>query len=437
MFKPIFLATSLMLLNAQAMANNVILIIGDGMDDQQISIARNYLQGAQGQLVLDKMPVRGSVKVITVDEENPSKKVYVADSANSASSIATGVNTSRGRISSTAKTNQHPVTIMELAKAKGLATGVVSTASVTDATPAAFISHSKHRGCEGPEQMEPGKLFYGMYKLDCDSDGRANGGKGSIAEQIVMGSTDVVLGGGLKHFDQESDYDSEHLLTKARVNGFSVLQDAQDLANIEGDRLLGLFSPSTMPVIWQGTTGAKAEKINGDLKAFSCEPNLGFNGMPTLQAMTAKALDTLARNDDSFILMVESASIDKQSHYRNPCGHIGELKQLDETVQFVLDFAKSHPDTLVLVTADHGHAAQIVPAGSLFGGQSTSLGRVALVDTPEGSQMAINYATSEGQAEEHTGVNVPIFGNDVAEGLVPSNLEQTDIFSIMKGYLGL
>ena len=73
---------------------NVILIIGDGMDDVQVTIARNYLVGASGRLTLDSLPVRSTAQVLTVDEENPSLPVYVADSANSATSIATGIVTS-------------------------------------------------------------------------------------------------------------------------------------------------------------------------------------------------------------------------------------------------------------------------------------------------------------------------------------------------------
>src|SRR5690606_15264485 len=81
---------SLILFTGQVQAKNVILIIGDGMDDHQITAARNYLYGAQGKTILDDMPLRSAVQVITVSEENPKQVVYVADSANSATSMATG-----------------------------------------------------------------------------------------------------------------------------------------------------------------------------------------------------------------------------------------------------------------------------------------------------------------------------------------------------------
>ena len=81
---------------------HVILIIGDGMDEQQITIARNYLKGAAGLLQMDKMPLRSAVQVLTIENREGGKPVYVADSANTATSMATGVVTSRGRISTRA-----------------------------------------------------------------------------------------------------------------------------------------------------------------------------------------------------------------------------------------------------------------------------------------------------------------------------------------------
>ncbi|MEY3018435.1 MAG: hypothetical protein RL336_1570 [Pseudomonadota bacterium] len=441
--KHTLLAITLSAISSAAFATapkNVILIIGDGMDDQQITIARNYLEGPANKLTIDNMPARGSVAVLTVDEDDPRKPVYVADSANTASAIATGVVTSRGRISSTAKDNKPVVTIMEMAAKAGMQTGIVSTASVTDATPAAFLSHSKYRACESPKMMDPEAKFYGLMKPRCDLDSKANGGPGSIAEQLVESQANIILGGGFKHFDQVSDSDGKHLLSKAEENGFTVLKDRDALMSTKGDRLLGLFSPSHLPVLWRGENGRKAERLKDNTDTFACEPEPKHEGMPSLKEMTEVALAKLT-NDQGFVLMVESASVDKQSHARKPCGHIGEMKQLNDTLDLAMAYADTHPNTLVLVTADHGHAAQIIPANSLFkslGTDNHSAGRVALLNTPSGAVMAINYATNDGDvSEEHTGVHVPLFGNDVAKDLFPNHINQPDLFSIMKDYLDL
>ncbi len=122
------------------------------MDEQQITIARNYLKGAAGQLLLDRMPLRSAVQILTTEERENGKPVYVADSANTATSMATGAITSTGRISTSPGTDKDFTNIVELAAAAGLRTGMVTTASVTDATPAAFAAHISFRLCEDPAQ---------------------------------------------------------------------------------------------------------------------------------------------------------------------------------------------------------------------------------------------------------------------------------------------
>ena len=132
----------------QAQGRNVILIIGDGMDDHQISIARNYLVGARGKLTLDRMPLRGVSQVLTISEQGA--PVYVADSANSATAMATGQVTSRGRIATSVGEGKRLETIAEMAHQAGFKTGIVTTSSVTDATPASFMAHINLRFAKTP-----------------------------------------------------------------------------------------------------------------------------------------------------------------------------------------------------------------------------------------------------------------------------------------------
>ena len=132
---------------AEARPRNVILIIGDGMDDQQITIARNYLKGMEGELLLDGLPMRGVAQVLAYADTTSNTPVYVADSANTATSMATGEITSRGRISTSPGADQDITTIIELAEQAGYRTGLVTTSSVTDATPAAFAAHVNVKWC--------------------------------------------------------------------------------------------------------------------------------------------------------------------------------------------------------------------------------------------------------------------------------------------------
>ena len=437
------------------LAKNVILIIGDGMDDHQLTIARNYLVGARGKLSLDRLPSRSAVQVLAVDESNPERAVYVADSANSATALATGVVTSRGRVGTSAGADKDIPNIVELAAAAGLKTGIVSTASVTDASPAAFYAHISYRACENPKMMQDA-LIYDRLRVDCSADLKVRGGLGSIAEQLISSPLDVALGGGLEYFQDKAEGSDQSLLVVAEEAGFEILQSLKELQNLSSDkRVLGLFAPSTLPVRLRGENGRAAEApepsllnyvhwSQGDVEQpapMRCEPEPSFAGTPSLKQMTDVALGQLSRNAErGFFLMIESASIDKKSHTREACGSIGEVAQLNEALDSALNFVVTHPNTLVLVTADHGQAAQLVPDESLFAGFNLPVftpGKLVRIITPENSILAVNYATNDIFAEEHTGVNVPLLANDQALGLVPSMLTQSEIFDVIKAYLSL
>jgi alkaline phosphatase len=219
--------------------------------------------------------------------------------------------------------------------------------------------------------------------------------------------------------------------------------------------LLGLFAKSTMPVRLQGENGREAQEPDpsllnslhpylGDVtlpEPMTCEPNPAFASVPSLKQMTDTALAHLAHNNDrGFFLMIESASIDKQSHERKPCGSIGELEQLEEALASALDFAQTHPRTLILVTADHSQAAQLIPYESLFAAYpipTYTPGKLARIITPEGSHMAVNYATTNFMMEEHTGASVPLLSNTEGQGVVPAFVQQPQIFTMVRDYLGL
>jgi len=426
-------------------APKVVLIIGDGMDDQQITIARNYLVGNGGRLTLDELPFRGAAQVQTITDDGADRPVYVADSANTATSMATGVVTSTGRIATTAGSDDDIATIMELAHAAGLGTGIVTTSSLTDATPAAFVAHVNQRFCQGPQGML--QTFGPMQmSIDCSQDYKMNGGLGSIAEQIAASDVDIVLGGGARFFDQPVEGSPDSVVTEAaQASGYSVIRHPEGIEGLDGnERVLGLFSPGTMPVRMRGVDGAQAElveKLDGQVRlpeAFGCEPNPEFSNVPTLAEMTRAALEHLD-GERGFMLMIESSSIDKQSHLRRPCGSIGELAQLDEALMLALEYSQAHPETLILVTADHTHAAQIVSeTGGFLAMNYASPGHYARVRTPEGSVMGINYATNDSPLQEyHTGGQVPVFADGPGIDALPAFMRQAEIFGVMTRHLGL
>src|SRR5262245_60892259 len=179
-------------------AKNVILFIGDGMGESEITLARNYALGAAGQFEgIDSLTFTGDVTTYSVQETAPSVPDYVPDSAATGTAWATGKKTSNERVSTlpgVTTPGSDPKTILELAQGAGYATGNVSTAEITDATPAVLDSHVPIRGCQGPADMAA-----------CPAYKKSAGGPGSIAEQTVDHGVDVVLGGGLQRFNQVID----------------------------------------------------------------------------------------------------------------------------------------------------------------------------------------------------------------------------------------
>ena len=173
----------------------------------------------------------------------------------------------------------------------------------------------------------------------CPADLKANGGEGSIAEQLASSSVQVILG-GRKHFKPEAEGERVTVAELATQQGFQVVTSREELLQATPTgRLLGLFSADTMPVRLQGEHGREAEapepsalnhlhRFLGDVTLpapMRCVPNPAAAEVPSLQQMTEATLARLSRdNDRGFFLMIESASIDKQSHERKPCGSIGK-----------------------------------------------------------------------------------------------------------------
>ena len=405
-------------------ARNVILLIGDGMGDSEITIARNYQVGAAGRLALDTLPLTGAYTTYSVQKADPTLPDYDPDSASTGTAWSTGHKTYDGAISVTP--DEKPVrTILELAKSAGYRTGDVTTAEIVDATPAVLASHVTSRDCKGPDNMAA-----------CPENDIANGGAGSIAEQETALQPDVLLGGGGAVFDQvvhAGRYEGLTVREQAMASGSDVVTTADEFAAADGRQpLLGLFAPVNMDVEWTGPTPTH----EGTAPAV-CTPNESRPAsQPHLVDMTTKALSVLNRQTRNaahgFFLQVEGASIDKQDHAANPCGQIGETVAFDAAVAAVLKYQRSHPDTLVIVTADHGHTSQIVEAGS------TTPGVTATLVTADHANMTINYSTTEYPgSQQHTGTEVRIAAKGPQAANVLGVTDQSDLFFTMRRALGL
>jgi alkaline phosphatase len=412
---------------------NVILLVGDGMGDSEVTLARYYGRGAAGRLNMDRLAFRGtSIHYVLSPGPGPSYAPnYTGDSAPTATAWSTGKRTIDGRLSqgpSSATTvpgsNAGFRTYMEIARDTGKATGDVSTAEITDATPAAPSSHISQRGCHGPADT----------RTTCPAEAKtaATAGLGSIAEQQVDEDFDVYLGGGRARYQQTlTAVGPTTVVDYAQTNGYTVVNDSAGMDAFTsiagGAKLLGLFEPINMttefaPLI-ASTTGA------GSTTTRCAETNRPASE-PSLSAMTRKAIDLLKTDPDGFTLQVEGASIDKRDHAADICGQIGETLEFDRAIGEALDFQADNPDTLIIVTADHAHTSQIIDADSTPA-TGASYGTVQTLD---GAPIRVTYGTANaGGSQAHTGAQVPVWASGPQAANIQGTIDQTDIFAVLNG----
>lgn len=406
---------------------NVILLIGDGMGDSEITVARNYALGA-GQFFkgIDALPITGQYTHYSLDKKT-GKPTYVTDSAASGTAWATGVKSYNGAIGVDIREQPHK-SLLELARAAGLATGNVSTAELQDATPAVQIAHVTGRKCYAPSSTTE----------KCPSNALENGGLGSITEQLINARADVTLGGGAKSFAETAkagEWKDKTLMDQAKARGYKVVTNLDEMQAVtkadDSAPLLGLFAEGNMPIRWEGPQASHYGNI--EKEPVTCKPNeKRIGSVPTLAQMTQKAIDLLKTKEKGFFLQVEGASIDKQDHAANPCGQIGETVDLDEAVQEALKFAKAEGNTLVIVTADHAHASQIIDA------EEKAPGLTQALMTKDGAIMAVSYGNSDNANDQgHTGTQLRIAAYGPRAANVTGLTDQTDLFYTISDALGL
>jgi alkaline phosphatase len=417
-------------------AKNVIFFLGDGMGDSEVTSARYYQYGAAGRMNLDRLPFTGFQTTWSVKPaaSAPFKPDYDPDSASTGTMWATGQKTideriSQGPSSAIEVPGKNLETVLERAQKRGKRTGNVSTAEITDATPAVLDSHISLRGCQGPQDAAS----------SCKQEIKAVGGLGSIAEQTVDHKVDVVLGGGRARFQQTISGGPDNGKTVAQSaarQGYTEVNDAAGLdAARRSDRpLLGLFTQGTMTTEWNGPQATRGDGT----PAQKCETNHRPANEPSLPAMTRKAIDLLKGDRHGFFLQVEGASIDKQDHAANACAQIGETIAFDNAIAVAQEFARTNPDTLIVVTADHGHTSQIV--GEDTSGTGNPTGYSNNLITADDQVMRVAYGTAGGAtpppvppSQQHTGTVVPVWGKGPGAAAVLGTTDHTDLFEVLGG----
>jgi len=318
---------------AKRAAKNVILFIGDGFSIAHRTAARMLSKGydeggkLKGKLALDDMPYMALLSTQGTDS-------IVTDSANSASAYTTGhkscVNALGVYCSRATSTLAHPAveTIAGIAKRHGIAVGAVTNSEVEDATPAAMVAHTRRRA-------------------DYDD----------IVHMFLDSKIDVLMGGGSPNFlprstpgsKRRDDADYIELFRRA---GYALATSKTEMqamaAQAATTKLLGLYNTGNV----DGALDLKFLK-KGSVAKFPDQPDV-------VEEMKA-AIEILSRNKNGFVLMVESARIDKYSHSMDAERAIYDAIMLDNAVKAAKEWAKSQGNkTLILATADHAHPVSII-----------------------------------------------------------------------------
>lgn len=454
--------TFCILMSQGVAAQNVVFFLGDGMGISTITAARIFAgqqQGAQGEefdLAFDRFDNVALIKTYNTDSQVP-------DSAGTITAIMAGEKTRIGVVGvgasverddcEAALANSLP-SIAEMAEARGLKTGIVTTAKVTHATPAGSYAHAPNRNWEDSASMP--------------AEAKAAGCT-DIAQQLLDtphgDGPDVILGGGRAHFLPNTEMDPEYSdKSGKRDDGrnlieqwlqakpgreyvwnrsdFLALQEQRAKQRSQG-QVMGLFEPSHMQ--------------------FEADRASDPAGEPSLLEMTQFALAEMQKSEQGYFLLIEAGRIDHAHHGSNAHRALGDTVALSEAVQWVVDHVDLR-DTLVLVTADHSHTMTISGyprrGNPILGLVETQPGQLAKdatglpyttlsyangsgykkrrPDLTEVDTTAVNYqqlGTIPMYSETHAGEDVAAFAVGVNADKVRGVMEQNALFEVMHGAL--
>ncbi len=454
-------------------AKNVILFVGDGMGISTITAARilegqnKGQSGEDNRLSFEEFPQAALVRTFSANQQ-------VSDSAPTATAMMTGWHANDGALSVGTEVADNEMdaskvaeysheTLLELAEAKGLSTGIVSTARITHATPAATYAHTPNRDWEYAGQMPATATLPDI-------------GAQLIARQRTGNGLEVVLGGGRGYLLDSGSTDPEYPDERGRRrDGRNLIREWQaaqpqsqyvwkrdDLLKVDvkhTDHLLGLFEPSHMQY--------EADRV-GDLA-----------GEPSLAEMTARAIEMLQKNRKGYFLMVEAGRIDHGHHAGNAYRALTDTIALSDAVRMAADMTRDN-DTLILVTADHSHVMTIsgypargnpilglvqapgasAPSKDAQGKPYATLSYAngpgfSVIDEKGGGRRDINPGRAQNLAdvdttspdfhqeslvgmgaETHGGEDVALFGHGAGSDVVRGVINQNEIYHIMRRALG-
>ena len=278
-----------------SLPRNIIMVIGDGMGPAYTSAYRYFSDNPDTSEIEETVFDRHLVGSSSTYPARVSG--YITDSAASATALATGVKTYNNAVGIDVS-KKEVQTVLEWAKLQGKKTGVVVTSQINHATPASYLAHNEHR-----------------YNYNEIADSYIDNGI----------KADLYFGGGWKYFIR----DDRNLVNEFKQAGFHYIDDYAGLSNIPPEKpVLGLFANSGLP--WA------LDDVNNN----------------QLTTMTKAALTKL-ESEQGFFLLVEGSKVDWAGHSNDIAAAMAEMDDLAKTVEYLETYVAKHPDTLVVITADH------------------------------------------------------------------------------------
>jgi alkaline phosphatase len=386
--------------NNKKKAKNVILFIGDGMGVSTVTASRIFegqsqpgnRGGEEHSLSFEKFPHVALSKTYQVNQQT-------SDSAPTMSSMMTGVKTNdgelsvganvkRGELSGKVIDDNKTMTLLEQAEDRGMSTGIISTARITHATPAACYAHISNRDWEADSKLPAGSSvndiayqLVNFHKTNLKSDG-----------------LEVALGGGRSYFMPDTMADPEDTTKKGlRKDGDLTAQWTSQYKNADF-----VFDRSG----WDKIDPAKTDHLLGLFESsnhmeYEADRLKDTGGEPSLTEMTEKAIQILKKNPKGYFLMVEAGRIDHAHHSGNAYRALTDTVELSNAVQKAVDMTDSAAnDTLIVVSADHSHTFTIAgypQRGNPILGLVTSPGKATPDLAADGKPYAtLSYANGGG-----------------------------------------
>jgi alkaline phosphatase len=311
-------------------AKNVIYLMVDGLCNGTVGLAHHWHLRHKAT-PLNWMQLFEREGLHRAYQDTASANSPVTDSAAAASAWGSGQRVNNGSINID-PSGKSLKPILSYAKEAGKATGLVTSCRITHATPAGFSTNVPRRGMED-----------------------------AIAQQYLEREIDVLLGGGARHFLQKQEDGSViDYIPQFKAKGYQIVKNASELSAIRGGGpLLGLFSQSHIPY------------------AIDRQNDRAYKDVPSLVDMFSTALSQLDGAKDGFVLQVEAGRVDHAGHGNDPGGILHEFLEFDACIPIALEFIESHPDTMLVVTTDHGTGGcQLDGAGSAYLDSGPALDRI-------------------------------------------------------------